>query len=232
MSQSFALQAELDQILSRCLTPQTSSWQEEVPGRLTSAAVLVPLVVNESGIQVILTVRARQLRHHSGQVSLPGGRREAADPDPTATALRECEEEIGLDRQAVKVVGGLKTLETGTGFLINPIVGLTRGPFSPRAVEPEVAAVFEVPLAFLMDPANRHRRHGIHNGRLREYFEIPFRTHRIWGATAAVLVDLCDRIVNHAGDLSEVKQLTPEIANFRKMVHDHRLKVARPWGPQ
>lgn len=232
MSKPIAIHTELEQILSQCLTPPPARWQEQAAARLAAAAVLVPLVVDESGIQVILTVRATQLRHHSGQISLPGGRREVADSDPAATALRESEEEIGLDRRAVKVIGGLKPLETGTGFLINPVVGLTRGPFSPRAVEPEVAAVFEVPLAFLMDPANRHRRRGIHNGRQREYFEIPFHSHRIWGATAAVLVDLCDRIVNHAADLSGVNHLAPEIANFSKMVHDQRLKVARPWGPQ
>jgi 8-oxo-dGTP pyrophosphatase MutT (NUDIX family) len=223
---------ELDQILVRCLTPPPAAWLESGESGLAAAAVLVPLVVDDNGIDVILTVRAAHLRHHSGQISLPGGRRETQDRDPVATALRECEEEIGLESEAVKVVGGLKPLATGTGFLISPVVGLVSGISSIRPREPEVAAVFRVPLGFLMEPSNRHRRHGVHNGRLREYFEILFRSHRIWGATAAVLIDLCDRLIGKTDDVSEVKYLSREIAKFRKMVHDQPLKVERPWGPQ
>lgn len=160
----------------------------ESPGR--QACVLMPIVERPAGPTMLFTERAAHLTHHPGQVAFPGGRVEPDDPSPEAAALREAQEEIGLEPQQVELAGSLGPHITGTGFLVTPVVGLVRPDFSPRADEAEVAAVFEVPLGFLLDPTNRRTRY-------RERYETRFVTYeylyeewRIWGATAAMVRSL------------------------------------------
>lgn len=155
-------------------------------GPLIEAAVLVPIVLHETPT-VLLTQRTAHLRDHAGQVSFPGGRRERSDASPEATALREAQEEVGLDAAHVELIGRLPLFVTITGFLVTPVVGLVRPPFRLAPDSFEVAEVFEPPLAFLLDPAN-HRRHDIeYAGRVRHYWSMPWQGFHIWGATAAML---------------------------------------------
>jgi 8-oxo-dGTP pyrophosphatase MutT (NUDIX family) len=157
---------------------------------LTPAAVLVPLVQRPQGLTVLLTLRTPHLASHAGQVSFPGGRVEAADADAIAAALRETEEEVGLTPDYVEVVGRLDTWITGTGFEITPIVGLVRAPYPLRPDPYEVADVFEVPLDFIVDPANHERRSREWKGTTRNFFVLPYENRHIWGATAGMLVNL------------------------------------------
>ena len=162
------------------------------------AAVLVPLVARDA-LQVLLTQRTDHLTNHPGQISFPGGRAEPGDADAAATALREAAEEIGLDHGRVEVLGAMPTYTTGTGFIVTPVVGLVQPPVEIRADPFEVAAAFEVPLAFLMDPAHHQRRTIEVSGVRREFFSMPWeglddagvpRRYFIWGATAAMLRNL------------------------------------------
>lgn len=164
--------------------------EDAVPQRLTLAAVLVPIVDRPDGLTVLLTQRTAHLNDHAGQVSFPGGRCEAEDPSPVYTALRETEEEIGLERSRIEVLGLLPEYRTGTGFSVTPVVGLVRPPFTLRPDSFEVAEVFETPLSFLLDPAN-HQRHSMEiGGVLRHYYAMPYEGYFIWGATAGMLVSL------------------------------------------
>lgn len=154
------------------------------------AAVLVPLVARSDGLTVLLTERTAHLSHHAGQVSFPGGRVEEIDEDALAAALRETEEEIGLSRERVDLLGWLDEYITGTGFRISPVVGLLTPPFELSPDPFEVADVFEVPLDFILDPANHKRHSRVFEGRERRYHAIPYRGHYIWGATAGMLINL------------------------------------------
>ncbi len=161
---------------------------------LTPAAVLFPIVIRDGGHTVLLTQRTAHLRDHAGQVSFPGGRVEPDDLSPTFTALRETEEEVGLSREHVEILGFLPEYRTGTGFKVTPVVGLVRPPFDLSLDPFEVAEVFEVPLAFLIDPAN-HQRHELHyRGALRQYFAMPYGDYFIWGATAGMIRSLSSRL--------------------------------------
>ncbi len=165
------------------------------PGRrLRPASVLVPLVERGPRLNVILTRRAALLKHHPGQVAFPGGKQDATDPDPRATALREAREEIGLSPGQVDILGAIDTHETVTSFTVTPFVGVVASGFRPRPDPSEVEEVFEVPLGFLIDPANLqlHRRRW--NGTWRQYYAIPYGPHYIWGATARMLKSLADRL--------------------------------------
>ena len=158
------------------------------------AAVLIPIVLREDGPTVLLTRRAAALRSHSAQVAFPGGRVDAVDGSPVVTALRETEEEIGLAREHVRVVGFLDAYLTGTGYRVVPVVGLIAPPFELTINPHEVDEAFETPLAFLMDPAN-HRREGREwKGRYRTYYAMPFGDHYIWGATAGMIRNLYERL--------------------------------------
>jgi 8-oxo-dGTP pyrophosphatase MutT (NUDIX family) len=159
------------------------------------ASVLVPLLMRSSGIRVLLTRRTPHLSAHAGQVSFPGGRSEEHDLDAVATALRESEEEIGLPRSHVEVVGRLDLFNTGTGFAITPIVGLVTVPFPLRPDPREVAEAFEIPLAYILDPANRRQGERERNGRIRHYFIYDYGGYEVWGATAAMLVNLSEILV-------------------------------------
>ena len=174
-------------------------WRAEVerepsfgPRKSADAAVLVALVLRGEPM-VLLTERTAHLSTHSGQVAFPGGRTDDTDDSPTATALREAQEEVGLDGQFVQVIGALPVYVTGTAFTVTAVVALVHPVLvlAPNAYE--VADVFEVPLAFLMNPAN-HRRHALEwEGVRREWFSMPYidpqtgKEHFIWGATAGML---------------------------------------------
>ena len=159
---------------------------------LRLAAVLVPLIDRPGGMSVLLTQRTPHLSAHAGQISFPGGRIEESDADATAAALRETEEEVGLTREHVTVIGRLDTYVTGTGFEITPVVGIVKVPF-PVAIDPfEVAEVFEVPLSFVVDPRNHRRMTREFEERTRVFFVLPFENRNIWGATAGMLVNLAE----------------------------------------
>jgi len=160
------------------------------PAALKPASVLVPIAARELAPTVIFTQRSAQLKDHSGQVSFPGGRVDAGDATPEATALREAREEIGLDPARVEVLGRMPEYRTGTGFRITPVVGIVTPPFALRAEASEVKEIFEVPLAFLLDPANHQRLSREWQGETRWFFAIPYEGHYIWGATAGMLVNL------------------------------------------
>ncbi|MGB9428294.1 MAG: CoA pyrophosphatase [Gammaproteobacteria bacterium] len=159
-----------------------------------SAAVLVPLVLRGQEPTILLTQRTEGLLDHAGQVSFPGGSREGADADPVQTALREAEEETGLQRQFVEPVGFLDGYLTITGYAVTPVVGLVRPDFHLHPDPLEVAEIFEVPLAFLRDPVNRQIRKRHFAGRDLGYYLFEYRRHMIWGATAAMLVNFLHKL--------------------------------------
>lgn len=157
---------------------------------LIPAAVLVPVVVRDTGLTMLLTQRTAHLRDHAGQVSFPGGRCEEHDGSPEATALREAEEEVGIASSQVEILGRLPEYRTGTGFVITPVVGLVTPPLNLKLDDFEVAEVFEPPLEFLLDSTN-HRRQSIEvRGVRHEYWAMPWQGYFIWGATAGMLVTL------------------------------------------
>ncbi|SOD96072.1 CoA pyrophosphatase [Caenispirillum bisanense] len=158
----------------------------------TAAAVLVPLVQRPDGLTVLLTQRTAHLKNHAGQISFPGGRSEDHDDGPVATALRESHEEIGLPAELVDVLGRLDDYVTVTNFRVTPVVGLIAPPFELAPDPFEVAEVFEVPLAFVLDRSN-HQRHTYKvKGRTRAYWAMPYGERYIWGATAGMLVNLAE----------------------------------------
>lgn len=157
---------------------------------LKPAAVLVPLVDRPGGLTVLLTQRTDHLAHHAGQVSFPGGHIEPGDGGPKETALRETEEEVGIDRGRVRVIGRLDTYVTRTGFVVTPVVGIVEPPFDVTPDPHEVAEVFEVPLAFLLDPANHQKCSRAFGGAVRYFYAMPYGRHYIWGATAGMLVNM------------------------------------------
>jgi 8-oxo-dGTP pyrophosphatase MutT (NUDIX family) len=156
----------------------------------TPASVLVPLVAHPRELTVLFTQRTTQLRNHSGQVSFPGGRAEPHDPTPEFTALREAQEEIGLPTERIEVLARLPDYFTRTGFRVTPVVGLLEPPLLLRPDPREVDEVFEVPLAFLLDPKNHERRTREWQGRSVGYYVMQYESRVIWGATAAMLVNL------------------------------------------
>jgi 8-oxo-dGTP pyrophosphatase MutT (NUDIX family) len=157
---------------------------------LTPAAVLVPLVMRPDGLTVLLSQRTQHLAAHAGQISFPGGKQETSDVDSIDAALRETEEEVGLPRDHVEVIGRLDTYITSTGFEVTPVVGLVRVPYPAKPDPVEVAEVFEVPLAFILDPANHQRHSREFKGRQRTFYVLPYEQRYIWGATAGMLVNL------------------------------------------
>ena len=157
---------------------------------LTPAAVLVPLIARPKGLTTLFTQRTRHLAHHAGQISFPGGHVAPEDETPEATALRETEEEIGLARRHVEIVGRLSEYVTRTGFRVTPVVGVVAPPFDLAPDPHEVADVFEVPLDFLLDPAHHQRHSREVGGVVRQFYAMPYRGYYIWGATAGMLINL------------------------------------------
>jgi 8-oxo-dGTP pyrophosphatase MutT (NUDIX family) len=162
-----------------------------LPEKWRPAAVLVPLVDRREGVTVLLTQRTEDMPSHAGQVAFPGGRRQPDDVDAVATALRETEEEVGLHRRFIDIVGAVDQYRTGTGFEITPVVGIVRTGFITQADPREVADVFEVPLQHFLDERN-HRvdSRKVAEGRERRYYAMPYGERYIWGATAGMLKNL------------------------------------------
>ncbi|WP_336485412.1 CoA pyrophosphatase [Methylobacterium nigriterrae] len=158
------------------------------------AAVLVPVVARGGPLSLLLTKRALHLRDHSGQVAFPGGKIDPADPTPLAAALREAEEEIGLAPSDVRPLGYLDPYLSATGFLVTPVIGLIEGEVRLAPNPEEVAEIFEVPLAHLMDPARYELKSRLWQGRTRHFYALPFGERMIWGVTAGILHNLYERI--------------------------------------
>jgi len=188
--------------LRRTLATPPKSWPCDPPGDtafryvgregpLVAAAVLIPLVMHNDGLCVMLTQRAAHLNAHAGQISFPGGRLESGDASPEAGALRETLEETGLAGEFVEVLGGMPAYVTASGFSVTPVVGLVHPGFSLTPDSTEVADVFEVPLPFLMNPAN-HRLHcvALPPEQTRYFYSMSWQNRCIWGATAAMLRNL------------------------------------------
>lgn len=157
---------------------------------LRPAAVLIGVFDNT----VVLTKRASHLKHHPGQIAFPGGKVDADDADPTATALREAREEIGLDPDSVTILAALPSHETVTGYLINPVLARIERDFTPTPEPGEVAEVFRVPLSLVLDPTRYRIERRRWRGVWRRYWVVPFGPFYIWGATARMLKALADRV--------------------------------------
>ena len=191
----------LDAHSLRALLPRAIDWEPEmrqeplfVTRPMAAAAVLIGLVQRPQGLQVLLTERSARLNSHAGQIAFPGGKADAEDPDLVATALRETEEEVGLDRKWIEVLGQMPLYSTGSGFHVTPVVALIQLGFDLHPNQSEVASVFEVPLAFLMQPAN-HRHHKVQTLDVeRHWLSMPYQDgpveRFIWGATAGMLRNL------------------------------------------
>jgi 8-oxo-dGTP pyrophosphatase MutT (NUDIX family) len=164
-------------------------WMNPRPGGFRSAAVLVPVVDRDDELTVLFTRRTAHLHDHAGQISFPGGRTEEGE-NAVQTALRETEEEIGLARAHVQILGELNQYTTVTGYHVTPVVGVVQPPFDLAPDDFEVAEVFEVPLAFLLDPVNHQRNLLVHDGVRRHYYAMPYGQYYIWGATAGMLMNL------------------------------------------
>ena len=165
------------------------------PGRiLQPAAVLIGLWDRGGPLQLILTKRASHLKHHPGQIALPGGKQDDGDSGPQGTALREAQEEIGLARENVTILGRLPTHETVTGFSMIPILGYIRADFVFRPDPSEVEEVFTVPLAHVLDPDRYTIEKRLWRGQWRRFYAVPYGPYYIWGATARILRGLAERV--------------------------------------
>ena len=167
--------------------------------RVVDAAVLVPVIHRADGLRLLLTQRTPHLDDHAGQISFPGGRVEAADASREETALRETEEEIGLGRATVTLLGRLPEYAIPSGFRITPVVGWVEPPFTLKLDPFEVAEVFEAPLEHFLDPANYQRREYRFRGKHRHYMAVPYEGRYIWGATAGMLHVLCRLLAGENG---------------------------------
>lgn len=181
---------ELPLKMNRLLTPKLLS-------SLRPAAVLVPVIRRRGRLNVLLTRRAEHLRAHKGQISFPGGRRDAQDSSAAANALREAQEEIGLNPKLVEVIGYLDDYPTVTRYRVTPVVGLVSGSARFKPDASEVAEIFEVPLQFLLEPKNFERKVFSRGGLNVPFFELNYGAYRIWGATAGMLWNLMQKAAAH-----------------------------------
>jgi 8-oxo-dGTP pyrophosphatase MutT (NUDIX family) len=176
--------------------------QQNSRAALRPAAVLLLVVNHANDPAVVFTQRTAHLADHAGQIALPGGRCDEGDCTPERTALREAEEEIGLESARVEILGRLPEYLTSTGFSVTPVVGWAEPPLAYRPDPHEVHDVFEVPLAFLLDPANHRYESAFYKGRMRHYWAMPYGDRFIWGATAGMLVTF-QRLVTLSAGLPE-----------------------------
>lgn len=194
-----------DDIRTRLLQPARPEWghsdfdltpdaRPDASARLKPAAVLVPIINRPEGPTVLLTRRTAHLNSHAGQISFPGGRAEPEDASPEITALRETEEEVGIERDIIEVVGRLDTYRTVTNYAVTPVVGIVQPRFACSPDAYEVAEVFETPLSFLLDSRNHVRHSGWFNGTPRRWWAMPWGEYYIWGATAGMLMNLHARL--------------------------------------
>ena len=174
-----------------------------LPVKGRPASVLIPILQREDALEVIFTERSSHLRAHPGQISFPGGAREQQDTSASETALREAEEEIGLPRQAVNIVGRLPDYRTISGFVISPFIGFVSPGFDYRLDPNEVASVFTVPLAHLMNKRHHLTHYMYRNQQRFPIYFIPWGSRLIWGATAAIVRNLAHHLDNH-------RELTPK----------------------
>ncbi|PPR18906.1 MAG: putative Nudix hydrolase NudL [Alphaproteobacteria bacterium MarineAlpha9_Bin7] len=183
--------------ISAALSMESKTYFQKPVEDLAQAAVLVPIVDHADGLTVLLTQRGAFLKDHPGQISFPGGRSEETDDDSTATALRESEEAIGLNPNQVQILGNLDVCLTGTGFRVVPVVGLITPPLNLRLDTFEVADAFEIPFSLVLDAENYRRDHVVtDSGQHREFYVLDYGDHYIWGATARMLVNLRELMMN------------------------------------
>ncbi|MGQ0696949.1 MAG: CoA pyrophosphatase [Panacagrimonas sp.] len=166
---------------------------------LRRAAVLAPVLRDADGYSMLLTRRAEHLSSHKGQISFPGGGRDATDVSAAANALREAQEEVGLDPALVEVIGYLDEYPTISRYTVTPVVGIVQGPVTLQADPSEVAEVFQVPLEIVLDPHAYQRRSLSREGLIVPFHELNWNGYRIWGATAGMLWDLCNKVNQHGG---------------------------------
>jgi len=174
--------------------------ENKIDNSLTAAAVLVPIISNQESYKILLTHRSKKLDDHAGQISFPGGRIDNSDKTPIDTALREAYEEIGLNGSSVEILGHLDAYATATGFRILPIVSIIKENFDTKINPIEVESIFYLPMEFLMNPKNHKKEKGTYKRQLTsykieyEYNVIPYENHHIWGATAAMLINLYETL--------------------------------------
>jgi 8-oxo-dGTP pyrophosphatase MutT (NUDIX family) len=186
---------DLQRLRMRLLGPQVSPADPRFAG-FTPAAVLVPVVIGGAEPTLLLTRRTAHLYDHPGQIAFPGGRVDAGDTSPEATALREAHEEIGLAPENVELIGRLPEYYIiATGFRVTPVVGLLHAPLALTLDAFEVAEAFETPLSFLLDPSNRRRGSIDHQGVMREFWAMPWNGYDIWGATAGMIVSFAEHML-------------------------------------
>src|SRR5690348_5221345 len=189
-----ALAERLRAALSRpAAEPPLEGDLPELRAQASKEAAVMIAITNKAEPGVLLTVRREHLRTHAGQIAFPGGRVEPGE-EPVAGALREAHEEIGLDAALVEMVGAIEPYHTVTGYVITPVLGVVPPDLPLEPHEREVAEIFETPLAYLLDAANQRLESALFQGRERHYYEILWNGRRIWGATAAMIVNLSRRL--------------------------------------
>ena len=175
--------------IEELLTADDVERQHDLSSHGSKPTAVLLLVVNHPGDPtVVFTQRTAHLADHAGQISFPGGRSDEGDETPEHTALREAEEEVGITRDRIEILGRLPQYHTSTGYCVTPVVGWAEPPLSYRPDPHEVADVFEVPLAFLLDSGNHRYESAFYKGRMRNYWAMPYGERFIWGATAGMLV--------------------------------------------